>query len=334
MTTVITDENDIVKEITMIPGLGSAPKGWHVYFPVTEDLPAVGTIFKPDLEKQPWLRMLNDSSNLTTIEPVDQRVFTGLTDLDVDLDAGVRRGSLIAVRCAEQEVGVDFLLRVYNKYGVCNEPFPTENGKLPAVLFLSFDYYRSKFVRDAIIAEDRRRVERFRSNQPDPTPFVTLMMAMHGPQFRFADELVAWIEEQELFNNLNVQAIFIDRLAALQFGQAGDRIISHPAHAARELRAKVCLSKNITVFVNVEDTELRRDDISKWNEIAAKSTRTIEQVDTEISVQKDANCLRVKRNKHRLSRRNADTELHYVVGEDGELTRLEPYLKSPGFTFD
>lgn len=322
MITVITDENDIVKEVAMIPGLGRAPKGWHVYFPVTEELPAVGTIFKPDLTLQPWL---DGSVDLTLNELAEQRVFTGLIDLDVDLDIGVRRGSLTAVRCAEQEVGVDFLLRVYNKYAVCNEPFPTENGKRPAVLFLSFDYYRNKFIKDTIIAEDRKRVERFRSNQPDPTPFATSMLAMHGPQFRHADELVTWIEDQELCNNLNVQAIFIDRLAALQFGQTGDRIISHPAHAARELRAKVCLSKNITVFVNVEDTELRRDDLSKWNEIAVKSTRTIEQVDTEISVQKDANCLRVKRNKHRLSRRNVGTELQYVVGQDDELT-YQSYL--------
>lgn len=327
MTTVITDENDIVKEIAMIPGLGRAPKGWHVYFPVTEDLPAVGTVFKPDLEKQPWL---DGSIDLTLNEPEEQRVFTGLFDLDVDLDRGVRRGCLTAIRCADQHVGVDFLWRMFNKYGSCNVPFLTENGKRPAVLFLSFDYYRSEFLRNTIIAEDRKRVERFRSNQPDPTPFVSLILPMDGSEVRYADDLVSWIAELELCNNLNVQAIFIDRLDALHFGQAGDRIIPHSALVARELRAKVCLNKNITVFVNVEDTQLARDDISKWNDVVVKSTQTIDQVDTEISVQRDSNRLRVKRNKHRSSHRNADTELQYVVGEDGELIyQPSPLFPSP-----
>jgi hypothetical protein len=55
MSTVITDENNVVKQIALIPGSSRFPANWNCYFPVTEQLPKVGDIFKPDLTSQPWL---------------------------------------------------------------------------------------------------------------------------------------------------------------------------------------------------------------------------------------------------------------------------------------
>ena len=52
---VITDDDDVVKEIALIPGNFKAPDGWHVYFPVIEDLPNIGKRFIPDFDAQPWL---------------------------------------------------------------------------------------------------------------------------------------------------------------------------------------------------------------------------------------------------------------------------------------
>jgi len=37
---IITDENNIVQSISLIPGVGLIPENWHCYFPV--DLPADG----------------------------------------------------------------------------------------------------------------------------------------------------------------------------------------------------------------------------------------------------------------------------------------------------
>jgi hypothetical protein len=47
--TVITDENDIVVEVCLIPGTGSFPKGWHVYFPVIGEWPTIGSKFTADM---------------------------------------------------------------------------------------------------------------------------------------------------------------------------------------------------------------------------------------------------------------------------------------------
>jgi hypothetical protein len=43
---VITDTNDIVVSVSLIPGVGDIPIGFHVYFPV-KDCPAEGTFYKP-----------------------------------------------------------------------------------------------------------------------------------------------------------------------------------------------------------------------------------------------------------------------------------------------
>ena len=42
---VITNENHEVVSISLIPGLGFIPNGYHCYFPV-KDIPAMGSIFK------------------------------------------------------------------------------------------------------------------------------------------------------------------------------------------------------------------------------------------------------------------------------------------------
>ena len=47
--TVITDENDIVVEVCLIPGLGAFPPGYHVYFPVCGDIPSIGSVFTQDM---------------------------------------------------------------------------------------------------------------------------------------------------------------------------------------------------------------------------------------------------------------------------------------------
>ena len=41
---IITDENHIVVSVSLIPGLGSIPSNWHVYFPVDET-PMIGTFW-------------------------------------------------------------------------------------------------------------------------------------------------------------------------------------------------------------------------------------------------------------------------------------------------
>jgi len=48
--TVITNENDIVVEVCLIPGLGAFPAGYHVYFPVIGEIPAIGTVFTSDMK--------------------------------------------------------------------------------------------------------------------------------------------------------------------------------------------------------------------------------------------------------------------------------------------
>lgn len=46
---IITDENHIVKSISLIPGLGSIPANWHCYFPANckyIDAPKEGDVYK------------------------------------------------------------------------------------------------------------------------------------------------------------------------------------------------------------------------------------------------------------------------------------------------
>lgn len=47
--TVITDENDRVVEVALIPGLGRVPVGYHLYFPCMGEIPAIGSIFTKDM---------------------------------------------------------------------------------------------------------------------------------------------------------------------------------------------------------------------------------------------------------------------------------------------
>jgi len=47
---VITDQNNKVVSLSIIPGLDPIPKGFHCYFPV-DDLPAIGSIYiNPEAE--------------------------------------------------------------------------------------------------------------------------------------------------------------------------------------------------------------------------------------------------------------------------------------------
>jgi len=40
---VITDENDVVVSVSLIPGMSKIPVGWHCYFPV--DYATVGSVY-------------------------------------------------------------------------------------------------------------------------------------------------------------------------------------------------------------------------------------------------------------------------------------------------
>jgi len=44
---VITDRNHIVVSISLIPGLGNMPVGFHMYFPVI-DVPMEGSFYNPE----------------------------------------------------------------------------------------------------------------------------------------------------------------------------------------------------------------------------------------------------------------------------------------------
>jgi hypothetical protein len=52
---VLTDENDIVKDVSFIPGLGSFPPLWHAYFPVCSSIPAIGEHFIPPMAENEHL---------------------------------------------------------------------------------------------------------------------------------------------------------------------------------------------------------------------------------------------------------------------------------------
>lgn len=47
---IITDENDIVVSVSLIPGVNPIPPQFNVYFPVTGDLPREGDTYKPESE--------------------------------------------------------------------------------------------------------------------------------------------------------------------------------------------------------------------------------------------------------------------------------------------
>jgi hypothetical protein len=51
MCCVITDENHVVKSVSLIPGLAHIPSDWHCYFPFMGDFPEIGTIYKPQKEQ-------------------------------------------------------------------------------------------------------------------------------------------------------------------------------------------------------------------------------------------------------------------------------------------
>ena len=46
--TIITDENHVVKSVSLIPGLGSIPSNWHCYFPAKckDGIPAEGDTYE------------------------------------------------------------------------------------------------------------------------------------------------------------------------------------------------------------------------------------------------------------------------------------------------
>lgn len=48
---IITDENDIVVSISLIPGIEPIHPRYHVYFPVNCELPYVGDKFKLEIEQ-------------------------------------------------------------------------------------------------------------------------------------------------------------------------------------------------------------------------------------------------------------------------------------------
>ena len=42
---IVTDENDVVKSVSLIPGVGNMPESWNCYFPVINGLPKEGDIW-------------------------------------------------------------------------------------------------------------------------------------------------------------------------------------------------------------------------------------------------------------------------------------------------
>lgn len=69
---VITDDKNIVKEISLIPGNVNLPRGWHGYFPVTEKLPNVGELFIPNTDLQPWLKKPEVSMKVVVVMDLDE----------------------------------------------------------------------------------------------------------------------------------------------------------------------------------------------------------------------------------------------------------------------
>jgi hypothetical protein len=49
---VITDENDVVVSVSLIPGIRPIPSRFKVYFPVVGELPREGDVYKPAPESK------------------------------------------------------------------------------------------------------------------------------------------------------------------------------------------------------------------------------------------------------------------------------------------
>jgi len=49
---VITDENDVVVSVSLIPGVNPIPSRFKVYFPVVGKLPCKGDVYKPAPESK------------------------------------------------------------------------------------------------------------------------------------------------------------------------------------------------------------------------------------------------------------------------------------------
>jgi hypothetical protein len=49
---IITDENDIVVSVSLIPGINQIPSRFKVYFPFVGDLPCEGDVYKPAPESK------------------------------------------------------------------------------------------------------------------------------------------------------------------------------------------------------------------------------------------------------------------------------------------
>ena len=326
MTAVITNENNIVQECTLIPGLGTVPKGWHCYFPVTESIPVVGDVFIPDLNKQPWL---TENINMENIPLPDNKVKTGYPELDSLLDGGISQGTLVTVKCAGQETGANYLMQLFRQYANSNLPAPTTAGRKPAILFISFNYQRNNIIRDLIIEEDKNRVRRFRDNLPEPTPFLTWILPANEYEFQSVEDFSAWLDRHESISNSKLQAVFIDSFDGLKCIK--DQQNRNEADLiARELRNKICLKRNLTMYVGVSDEKLSKEYFSEWPNIHGKLIFVKQQVDTELSVMsykegKQSRFL-VKPTKHRAAKREIKSELHYNVDEDGKLSFISSFL--------
>lgn len=48
---VITDKNDVVVSVSLIPGVNPIPSQFNVYFPVVGKLPNEGDVYKPAPER-------------------------------------------------------------------------------------------------------------------------------------------------------------------------------------------------------------------------------------------------------------------------------------------
>lgn len=54
MSCVITNKNDVVVSVSLIPGVQEIPPNLNVYFPVTGDLPKKGDVYVPKPEDLPY----------------------------------------------------------------------------------------------------------------------------------------------------------------------------------------------------------------------------------------------------------------------------------------
>lgn len=45
---IITNENDIVVSVSLIPGVNPIPSTFNIYFPVRDGIPRIGDVYKPN----------------------------------------------------------------------------------------------------------------------------------------------------------------------------------------------------------------------------------------------------------------------------------------------